>query len=327
MSKKKAAAPTPVPLKEPVFASTYSLITAERILDRLEIEIPQSRLKGQILDKNAFYHRLMYLPARRLQTGITNQQCRDVQAYAQQKLIHYLFSGETARSEEEDGHDMRQSIEENRLSLVSMGDELTAWEEQDKSLEAANYDALTEKVNAWRETVMQVCNEAQGHLEQQGVDIDEDFFDKFYIHIDDLAAGIKIKEDVARLLKLGDKVGIVMRVVVHLLVKDIEHPGLTKKQCKELKDPFLALDSALIMILDDLGGFNQEQDQALKNSQEQLEYLMQRFEAHAILVARQLFDYYLAYGLDKEAKVTGEEAVRYGIDDIVYDQYTMLRKR
>ncbi len=311
--------------KSPVvhFPSTYSVITASRILEHFSVALPLHRLKGQILHFEAFFHKLMFLPAKRLQFGITNSQCRDIQAYAQQKMISYLYSGEATKKEEEPGHQMRESIESKRQTLIETGKSLETWEEAQKNLTETIYSGLDEKVKAWRETVNQVTTEAISLLEGASFSLPDGFFDRLYTELDTLSASVKLHPETLTHLKLKAPLGIVVKAVVFLLSSN-DKLAVDRSKFKSVKVSLTDLDKKLILILDDLGGFNKEGEAQIKQSQEAINELMTTFKAQARDISRILHDYYSKYGDSVLHTENAEQALIQGVDESVADNYTAL---
>ena len=79
--------------------STYGVITAERILGRYQIQLPQTELVAAVKNPFSFYHKLVELPIRNVLNGIVLQQANDYHIYVQKLYIDYLLSGETSKDE------------------------------------------------------------------------------------------------------------------------------------------------------------------------------------------------------------------------------------
>lgn len=102
--------------------SSYGLITAERILSRFSITLaPKIQLIG-LKNPNSFFNRLIQAPLKNVLNGIILQQGHDYHVYTQKLFIDYLLSGESGKSEEEQGGATRESIEKERQNLVNLGE-------------------------------------------------------------------------------------------------------------------------------------------------------------------------------------------------------------
>jgi gas vesicle protein len=307
------------------FPSTYSVITAARILDKFDIKLPQHRVKNQVFHPDTFYHKLMFLPARQINTAISYEQCRDFQAYAQQKLIHYLFSGETAKSDKKPGADFRDSIEKQRVHLVEMGKDLEGWHEKHTSFIETSQSTLEEKVKAWHETVQQVASEASDLLAAQSVTIEKGFSEALFPLLLDHAAGIRVPSALSEALKLKDPIGIVEKAVVCLLAKDKDNTPLTKSIMKALKTPFSALDQKLKLIIDDVGGVNAQEGAGIEASDAEIEKFTKAFSEQAGKISRNLHEYYQRYGESNLKVDTDQKAFEQGVDKYVAEDYDSLR--
>ena len=144
--------------------STYSIVTAERLLMKLGIPLNQHIVSKQIQEPHAYYHALLYVPAKRLNISVDIERCRDIQAYGQQKLIHYLFSGEAAKEETEGGQSLRNAIESDRQQLVEMGKDFQEWEDNTVAQTEQAYNELRERAQAWHRTIEEVVLELKSIL-------------------------------------------------------------------------------------------------------------------------------------------------------------------
>lgn len=307
------------------FPSTYSVLTAERLLEQFNVKLTSKRIKQQVFHTDTFYHKLMFLPARAINLNVHYEQCRDFQAYAQQKLIHYLFSGETSKSEEEPGNQMRDDIENKRLKLIEMGKEMAEWEHKEASFKQTFYSSLEERLKAWHETVKAVSKEAALLLKNESVALKPGFTDALYPVLLDYGAGIRIPDALKSELKLKDPIGIVEKSVISLLCGDKDQTVLDKAKMKKLKAPFSALDKKLLLIIDDLGGMNASENAKIEAMKEEIQGMTKQFANDAALISRTIHEYFQRYG-ENDLKVdTDQKAFHQGVDQEVADDYNALK--
>jgi hypothetical protein len=102
--------------------STYGVITAERILGKLNITLPHDELLNAIKSPFSFYHSLLRIPLKNVLNGIVLQQANDYHLYVQKLFIDYLLSGESSKSEDSQGASTRESMENERAQLVILGE-------------------------------------------------------------------------------------------------------------------------------------------------------------------------------------------------------------
>lgn len=307
-------------------ATTYGLITAGRILEQFQVTLSPRLLGGQVKDNHAFFHKLMRLPAISLQYKITNSQCRDIQAYAQQKLISYLYSPEAGKKEEEPGHELRQTIENKRQALVATGKELTQWEEQQESMLETVYTGLNEKAEGWYKTVAKVTKEAVGILNGKEIPLGPDFEVQLQELLLTMGSTVRLKEATTKKLKLKTPYGIVEKSVLALLcAKDPE--AIDKGTYRYVQSDLLKLDDKLRLLLDDLGGFNQENEQGLLNQQEQIQALTDRIQQAARDISKTMHNYYQRYGESSLHTDTADQALEQGVDPTVAADYVSLTSR
>jgi len=108
--------------------STYSILTADRILAGYGVRLGQDELSKIIKNSNSTYFQLLVVPFSNIINGIILQQACDYQVYLQKIFIDYLVSGSGNDNEETPGASLRADLEQNRLKLV----EMSSLFEQDK---------------------------------------------------------------------------------------------------------------------------------------------------------------------------------------------------
>lgn len=123
-------------------SSTYSILTADRILDRWGLKLTQDELAKVVKNPNSVYYQLLVVPFNNIINGIILQQTYDYQVYAQKLFVDYLISGSGNDNEESPGATVRADLEQSRLKLVSLS-------------ELFERDILTHKT---------LIGESQGHL-------------------------------------------------------------------------------------------------------------------------------------------------------------------
>jgi hypothetical protein len=129
--------------------STYGVITAERILGTYQIIIPQSELLVAIKSPSSFYHQILQVPLKNVLNGIMLQQANDYHVYAQKLFIDYLLSGETSKGEDAQGALTRDSLEEERKQLVTLGEEFHHEQLAHDSLIASSQSVLRKIAKEW----------------------------------------------------------------------------------------------------------------------------------------------------------------------------------
>jgi hypothetical protein len=98
--------------------STYGLLTATRIFERLHIQLTTSEIKEALTNSCSLYYQLVRVPLKNVFTGIIHQQAYDYQVYVQKLFIDYLLSGEAGKDEESPGATTREDLELKRAELV-----------------------------------------------------------------------------------------------------------------------------------------------------------------------------------------------------------------
>lgn len=130
--------------------STYGFITAERILGTYQINLPQDELLQAIKNPNSFYHLLLQVPLKNVLNGIIIQQAYDYHVYVQKLFIDYLLSGETTKGEEAQGALTRESLENERQKLVTLGEDFHKLELEQSNLIATSQAFLIKQTKEWK---------------------------------------------------------------------------------------------------------------------------------------------------------------------------------
>jgi hypothetical protein len=122
--------------------STYGVITADRILGRYQIKLASTNLMSAIKSPFSFYHKLLDVPLRNVLNGIVLQQANDYHVYGQKLFIDYLLSGENSKDDASQGAGTRESLENERIDLVALGEEFHQKEGEHNNLIAASQAVL-----------------------------------------------------------------------------------------------------------------------------------------------------------------------------------------
>lgn len=143
--------------------STYGLITAERILGRFNVHLTSNELLVALKSPVSFYHRLLQVPLKNVLNGIVLQQANDYHVYAQKLFIDYLLSGESGKDPASQGAYTRESLEDERKDLVTLGDEYNHTKLEHDTLIAESQQVLiklTKQWNAAQESAMKLIGSA-----------------------------------------------------------------------------------------------------------------------------------------------------------------------
>ncbi|MCL9685026.1 hypothetical protein [Legionella maioricensis] len=151
--------------------STYGVITAERILGTYQIIIPQSELLVAIKSPFSFYHQILQVPLRNVLNGIVLQQANDYHVYAQKLFIDYLLSGETSKGEEAQGALTRESLENERTQLVTLGDEFHHKQLAHDALIASSQSVLRKIAKEWGVALESGLKQANNTLAKTNIEV------------------------------------------------------------------------------------------------------------------------------------------------------------
>lgn len=153
-----------------IWLSTYGLITVERLLERYKIRLPHEELIETIKNPNSFYYRLLRVPLKNVFNGIILQQANDYQIYVQKIFIDYLMSGESGKPEEAPGGLTREDLENERRSLVGMGEEFHQCEIDQSKLISASQHSLIQYAADWRKKLNEAARKIAEELASQGME-------------------------------------------------------------------------------------------------------------------------------------------------------------
>jgi hypothetical protein len=306
--------------------SSYGLVTADRLLARLGISLSPTQIAEQIQVPETYFHGLMFIPAKRLTIRGEIERCRDIQAYGQQKLIHYLFSGEASKEESEPGQTVREDIESKRQYLVDMGERFTEWEKGCADRTTKIFDELKERTLAWRRTVDMVIDDLKLCLSNNGVEGDEDFYSTLHEHVLECSARLTLSEEQCHLYKVpAEYNGIIEKTVICVVEEKLISNTLNAALINKMRQKFEELDALLKSDCDSLRGFNQSEKQRILEDNNYLADMAENLESHVVAVSQKIFKYYQEYSSDQSLKVDAGDALTQGVDESVADDYKALQ--
>lgn len=212
--------------------STYGLITAERILGKYHISLPQPELISAIKSPFSFYHLLLKIPLKNVLNGIVLQQAGDYHIYAQKLFIDYLLSGESGKSEETPGALTRESMEMERQKLVTLGEDFHQLQLDQNELIASSQVSLINTADLWKKNFESLIAPINETLKQAGFDVSKS----------SIRAGINhalIHCDYVKVAALGNK---------HLFIDEF-NKIVKVKLTDDLKNKLLTHLSSILEIL------------------------------------------------------------------------------
>lgn len=151
--------------------STYGLVTAQRIMERLKIDLPSHELITVIKSPFGFYHQLLQIPLKNILNGIILQQAYDYHVYAQKLFIDYLLSGENSKGPEAQGASTREALESERQMLTTLGENFNKLQLEHQSLIARSQASLIKVAEQWKKVFESGLNSADTTLKNNGHDI------------------------------------------------------------------------------------------------------------------------------------------------------------
>ncbi len=319
----KAAVTKPKPL----VPSTYALMIGRRILQDFDMDLSHKRLAAQISHPNTYLHKLMFIPAKILDIGVSFTECREYQIFRNQKFINYIFRGEDGKGEDQPGHEVRQRIMGLQDDAVKLDEEVSQWEKSYSKLAHELYDGLEAKNKAFQEAVTLVASELTSLLEDKQVELTEEFQTLLKTELKLLAADIILSEDVINTYRLTSKQGVVEKVLLFLAtVKKMVH--LTPDSYQSIRQQVLSFDAKLLGHIDEMGGFNQESQASLDEVMNNLKTFVNQVSNGTRVVTRTLHEYYAQYSeMDKSMVSNSDLAISQGVDTEAAELYQAISSR
>lgn len=305
--------------------TTFGLVTAERLLAKMGVGLSQDQISMQIQNSKAFYHALMYLPAKRTKVQGGIERCRDIQAYGQQKLIHYLFSGEASKEETENGQEVREEIEASRQRMVEMGKTFVAWEEDCEEKTKGVFSEFKERAKAWKQTVTLVITDLKKCLKTQRITVDKGCYKAFKEHFLECCARLSLTKEQEELYKAPRGITKVETAVICIFEEKGFADQINSDKLKAMRKEFKRLDKLIQDEFDGLNAYNVEQKPIVDGDLDQMDQYFSSFEKEVVYISQTLFKYFNEYASDSELKVDVSEALEFGVDEAVADDYRALQ--
>jgi hypothetical protein len=107
--------------ENPEWLSTYGILTAERILERFKIKLPQDKLLKTLNDPNSRYYHLLTMPLKNIFNGILINQVHDYQVYIQKLFIDYLLEKKQS-AEDQTGTHAEEELKLKQEELIHLGE-------------------------------------------------------------------------------------------------------------------------------------------------------------------------------------------------------------
>lgn len=140
--------------------STYGLITVERIFFQLGLRLTQDELIKAVHDSNTLYYQFLRVPFKNILNGIILNQAMDYREYAQKLFIDFLLSGSAndAQTEVVQGSETRETLEQERLQLIEMGDQFDLQEFELNKLIAESQKTLISLAKEMHQNPQEMTN-------------------------------------------------------------------------------------------------------------------------------------------------------------------------
>ena len=148
---------------------TYGLLTAQRILERFNIQLTNDELIAAVKNPLSVYYQLLRVPLKNVFNGIVLQQAQDYQVYAQKLFVDYLLSGEGSKDVELPGANTREDLELARTKLMAVGEEFNHQELAQQELIAASQAMLIQLTAGLQNSLQQAATKMNQTLRDQKI--------------------------------------------------------------------------------------------------------------------------------------------------------------
>ena len=153
--------------------STYGLLTAKRVLARLNINLDNEELITAIKNPKSVYSLLLQVPLKNVFNGIILQQAYDYQVYAQKVFIDYLLSGESGKDDASAGANTREDLEIERIELIEVGKAFNQQEFAHQQLIASSQASLIKVSHALQKSLQTAVTKIGQLLQSKKIIKDE----------------------------------------------------------------------------------------------------------------------------------------------------------
>jgi hypothetical protein len=154
----------------PVWLSTYGVLTAERLLERFKITLSREELVDALKNQASPYHHLLTVPLKNISNGIIIKQVQDYQVYMQKLFIDYKLN--STKVEVENEQPAQGSGEAIEMQFNELEELSTLFEEKKHE-----HQQLIAKSQAWliqqtHESMLEITPETSSQIELFGTQIE-----------------------------------------------------------------------------------------------------------------------------------------------------------
>lgn len=149
--------------------STYGLLTAQRILERFNINLSNEELVAAIKNPLSIYYQLLRIPLKNVFNGIILQQIQDYQVYAQKLFIDYLLSSEGSNDDEAPGAHTRDDLEAERTQLLAISEDFSKQELEHQKLIAESQAQLIKLASAVQGSLQNISQQIRALLQAHNI--------------------------------------------------------------------------------------------------------------------------------------------------------------
>jgi hypothetical protein len=171
--------------RDEAWLSTYSRVTAERILGYFDIKLTSTTLTQALLNPKSVINIILKTPFQQVVNGVIMQQAHDYQVYVQKLFVDYLLSGEQGKPEDSPGGMTRKLLDESRQAIEAYGKAFHEEENRHYKTIAETQQFYIHEIKAWDEQFKIQFNQLKQNLPIQSEKaFNEDVLQRWINHLD-----------------------------------------------------------------------------------------------------------------------------------------------
>ena len=154
----------------PIWLSTYGVLTAERLLERFKITLSREALADALTNQASPYHHLLTVPLKNISNGIIIKQIHDYQVYMQKLFIDYKLH--STKVEVENEQPRQGSGEALEIQLKELEELSTLFEEKKHEHQQLIANSQAWLIQQTHESMFEINTETSSQIEMFGSQIE-----------------------------------------------------------------------------------------------------------------------------------------------------------
>lgn len=201
---------------------TYKQLIADGIYKSFNLSLSSKDIEAQLQADQSFYKELLSVPARHLYNQILIDHCRELEDIFYDELTEVKMQQIQKREQNPDvasGSLIDQHLSQIEPKVKQYAEELTALENQHKNDSAKVRELNNQFINEWQQLQKDNARNISKALRDQGVALADDFEDRLYNRLDQLAADVDFSEETRKRFKIKADASPVKKAVIATLLE------------------------------------------------------------------------------------------------------------